>query len=411
MSNPSKIKMLQDALAQSKNENKRLEMVVGQKDKEIERVVGQKDKELSFEHSLWKTRHNTNIQASPENAALLHRLETLDGIINNKKLLRGVTSLSKEVFEYLLDNFEKEIKKYKDAPLFRNNESRAEDPGNRCKLYPRHALLMCLIRFKGNRTQEDLAAFFGIDQSSVCDYLKFCNKILGIILPTPHKISKAISNCKTAGELKEFISGNGAGVLLVDGTHIPVLRSGDKDRRKETYSGKKKRHTLNTTITTATNNIILGLGNTVVGKTHDLTLLKEDSLPFGRWAKKMHDGDAPAKEKFTVYMDLGYLGIQNAIPGANVIMPHKRPRKKKGEKKRGKLTAVQKKHNKKVSSIRVTVENSIGRLKQYARMSDPYDGTEDELNYEMNIVAGLVNLHLMMTLRRGSTKMRKRFCG
>ena len=131
MSNPSEIKMLQDALAQSKSENKRLEMVVEQKDKEIERVVEQKDKlemvveqkdkELSFEHSLWKTRHNTNIQASPENAALLHRLETLDGIINNKKLLRGVTSLSKEVFEYLLDNFEKEIKKFKDAPLFRNN--------------------------------------------------------------------------------------------------------------------------------------------------------------------------------------------------------------------------------------------------------------------------------------------------
>ncbi len=188
--------------------------------------------------------------------------------------------------------------------------------------------------------------------------------------------------------------------------------SGDRDRRKETYSGKKKkRHTLNTTITTTTNNIILGLSDTIVGKTHDLTLLKEDPLPFGRWAKKMHDGDTPTKERFTVYMDLGYLGIQNDIPGANVIMPHKRPRRRKGEKKRGQLTAEQKKHNKKVSSIRVTVENSIGRLKQYAQMSDPYEGTEDELNCEMNIVAGLVNLHLMMTLRRGSPRMRKRFCG
>ena len=75
------------------------------------------------------------------------------------------------------------------------------------------------------------------------------------------------------------------------------------------------------------------------------------------------------------------------------------------------LTAEQKKYNKKVISIRGTVENSIGRLKQYARISDPYDGTEDELNYEMNIVARLVNLHLMMTLRRGSPRMRKRFCG
>ena len=78
-------------------------------------------------------------------------------------------------------------------------------------------------------------------------YLQFCNRMLEKILPTPRKISKAISECKTVKELKEFIPGRGAGTLLVDGTHIPVRRSGDKERRKETYSGKKKRHTFNTT--------------------------------------------------------------------------------------------------------------------------------------------------------------------
>ena len=70
-----------------------------------------------------------------------------------------------------------------------------------------------------------------------------------------------------------------------------------------------------------------------------------------------------------------------------------------------------KKHNKKVGGIRVTVENSIGRIKQYARMTEPYGGTEDELNCEMNVVAGLVNLHLMKTLHRGSHKLRRRFLG
>ena len=44
-------------------------------------------------------------------------------------------------------------------------------------------------------------------------------------------------------------------------------------------------------------------------------------------------------------------------------------------------------------------------------MTEPYGGTEDELNAELNIVAGLVNLHLMMTLQRGNHKMRKRFLG
>ena len=57
------------------------------------------------------------------------------------------------------------------------------------------------------------------------------------------------------------------------------------------------------------------------------------------------------------------------------------------------------------------IENSIDRIKQYVRITEPYGGTEDELNAELNIVAGLVNLHLMMTLQRGSHKMRKRFLG
>ena len=59
----------------------------------------------------------------------------------------------------------------------------------------------------------------------------------------------------------------------------------------------------------------------------------------------------------------------------------------------------------------MTIENSIGRIKQYVRMIEPYGGTEDEINAELNIVAGLANLHLMMTLQRGSHKMRKRFIG
>ena len=59
----------------------------------------------------------------------------------------------------------------------------------------------------------------------------------------------------------------------------------------------------------------------------------------------------------------------------------------------------------------MTIESSIGRIKQHAKMAEPYDGTGDDLNAEMNIVAGLVNLHLMMTLQRGSHKMHKRLLG
>ena len=366
---------------------------------------------LSKELSLWSSRQDLNIPVNADRASLLHRLETLDDIISDETRLHAATLQSSKEFGVILKQFEDAIKKSKDAPLFRNNEKRSDDPGNRCSLYPRHALLMYLLRLKDNPTQGTLEAFFGIDQSTVCRYLQFCNEMLKETLPTPDRISKAMSKCKTVKGIKEFVPGRGAGTLLVDGTHIRVDRPGEKEERKKTYTGKKKNHTNNTTIISTTDNIIVGISKTAVGSTHDLKMIKEHSIPFGRWTRKMRDEDTPAKEKFTMYMDLGYQGIQKYFPGVNVVLPHKKPRKKKTDSAAPKLTKEQKAYNKKVGGIRVTVENSIGRIKQYSRMTEPYGGTEEELNAEINIVAGLVNLHLMMTLQRGSASLRKRFLG
>ena len=133
-----------------------------------------------------------------DRASLLHRIETLDDIISDRPRLHAVTLRNKKEFEYILRNLEKTIKESKDAPLFRNNEKRSDDPGNRCSLYPVHALLTCLLRLKDNPTQGTLEAFFGIDPSTVCRYLQFCNRMLAEILPTPRRISREISRCRTA---------------------------------------------------------------------------------------------------------------------------------------------------------------------------------------------------------------------
>ena len=86
-----------------------------------------------------------------------------------------------------------------------------------------------------------------------------------------------------------------------------------------------------------------------------------------------------------------HYGIKKDLRGADVTLPHKKPKKSREEKETQRLTEKQKSYNKRVGSIRVTIENSIGRIKQYARMTEPYGGTEDELNAELNVVAGLVN--------------------
>ena len=41
------------------------------------------------------------------------------------------------------------------------------------------------------------------------------------------------------------------------------------------------------------------------------------------------------------------------------------------------------------------IEHSIGRLKRYDHITDPYDGTTAQFNREFNAITGLVNLHLL----------------
>ena len=98
----------------------------------------------------------------------MHRLETLDDIISDETRLHAATLQSSKEFGVILKQFEDAIKKSKNAPMFRNDKKRSYDPGNRCSLYPRHALLMYLLRLKDNPTQGTLEAFFGVDQSTVC---------------------------------------------------------------------------------------------------------------------------------------------------------------------------------------------------------------------------------------------------
>ena len=39
--------------------------------------------------------------------------------------------------------------------------------------------------------------------------------------------------------------------------------------------------------------------------------------------------------------------------------------------------------------------HTIGRLKRYARLTDPYDGNAAGFNREFNVITGLVNLNLL----------------
>ena len=147
--------------------------------------------------------------------------------------------------------------------LFYDDESRASDPGNRCKLRLRHALLLALVRKKDNPTQGTLQAVFGVDQTTVCMYLKVTDKILAVVLPTTKNISKDIAECETKEEFKKRVPGPTRGDVFVDGTHCKVQqqqqqqRPSEKTTRRMRYSGKKKTFTNNTNVYTNTGGVII----------------------------------------------------------------------------------------------------------------------------------------------------------
>ena len=89
--------------------------------------------------------------------------------------------------------------------LFYDDESRAPDPGNRCKLRLRHALLMALVRKKDNPAQGTLQALFGVDQTSVYRYLHVMDRILAAVLPTAENVPKDIAECETKEEFKKRV--------------------------------------------------------------------------------------------------------------------------------------------------------------------------------------------------------------
>lgn len=113
------------------------------------------------------------------------------------------------------------------------------------------------------------------------------------------------------------------------------------------------------------------------GSRHDYGLLKMIFPPARQWF-----------EKFTVRVDLGFLGFAKAYRCRQVFLPFKKP---KGQQ----LTTEQRAENTKQAQQRVWVEHSIGGLKRYRILSDRLRMHGNRLYDDvLETCAGLWNFHL-----------------
>ena len=181
--------------------------------------------------------------------------------------------------------------------------------------------------------------------------------------------------------------------ILLDGTHSRVMRSGDPDWRRYTYSGKKKAFTYNTNVITAPNGMIMWIGTSVPGSTHDLTLLRQDMPDFGFLSGAAAPEGHPGEARTVIVVDKGYQGIQVLFPGAEIWMPAKS--NAGSDPETGGLTQKERDRNAEINRVRIAVEHAIGKIKQYGIMTTPYHGTPEQFNDELNVVTGLVNFRLV----------------
>jgi len=173
--------------------------------------------------------------------------------------------------------------------------------------------------------------------------------------------------------------------IFIDATERPIQRPKNKEKQKQNYSGKKKRHTKkNMVIATKTKRIIY-FSSTVEGKKHDCAEFKDEFS----WQPPV--GHSQIMRNYHVCTDLGFLGIEKTYPWLNIQMPKKKPKGKE-------LTEEEKQKNKEINSIRVKVEHAIGGIKRFGVISDIFRNKQDEFNDKvMEVSCGLWNYHLNFT--------------
>ena len=294
---------------------------------------------------------------------------------------RSLTGLGVDEFDKLYDELVDKIDSYDDSRLNRRDRERARGAGGQYQHDARNRLLMAMIWLRIYPTYDVLGFLFDLNKSNIgrnlAGVLAVLRDVLGDEIQWPDKSQRQ-------RKMDEFMQDFPAVVAIVDATEQPIQRPTDDETQKKHYSGKKKRHTLKTQVVVAPDGELMEVSDTVPGAQHDKKLYDESGV-----------GD-DLDEDEAMMGDSGFQGIQHEHLA---ILPYKKP-------KGGKLTKEQKEHNRRVSRLRVVVENSIAQIKTFRVMAEVYRHAREDYHDIFQIVAVLVNRRIQRCpLRRPSPSL------
>lgn len=270
----------------------------------------------------------------------------LERILNQDRLLRAMTGLNRKAFDALLTSFGQA---YEERVSKRPGErKRAPGGGRKARLLTiEQKLFYVLLYCKCYPTFDLLSVLFDFDRSCAWDWvhglLPVLETALGYKQALPERKIRSIEEfTERFPAVKE---------VILDGTERPVQRPKDKQKQKEHYSGKKKRHTRKHITGSTRQKRVIILTKARPGTVHDKRQLDEEDLVSNIPGEVAVEGD------------LGFQGLQNEFE--NVHLPHKKPR---GQE----LSEQQKQENREFSRQRVKCEHAHAGIKRYNAVSAVY---------------------------------------
>src|SRR5215210_1416748 len=320
---------------------------------------------------------------------------TVKKLRRKPKHLHNFTGLTPQQFDQLLLALEPLYEQAQEERLENPNRLRSRGAGRKFELELPERLLMSLMYFRLYVTQTLLGYLFGLDTSNVSREVN--GRMLAVLpeaLPVPARDEPLSDLAALAGSSSSGGGGGGGkrkrgkkiGTLeellekhpefkeiFIDGTEQELPKPKDKGRRKELYSGKRKRHTAKMQVLSTRNNkLVLHLSRYVPGRVSDLVLLRATGV-----MRRIPEGAV-------VRVDKGYEGLEEEYPEVEVEKPRKARR---GHP----LTVLEKIYNRAMSTLRMPVEHVIGHLKKYRLLAEIYRGRVERYDESALVIAGLHN--------------------
>ena len=317
---------------------------------------------------------------------------TVERLRRKPKHFHNFTGLTPQYFDQLLAAIEPLYEKAEVQRLFNPNRRRPRGAGRKFKLELPERLLMSLMYLRLYLTQTLLGYLFSLDTSNVSREVQGrMLEVLSEVLPVPAReepldLALAASSSdrssgrsggggkrkRRIGTLEELLKEHPEfEEIFVDGTEQELPKPKDKGRRKDLYSGKRKRHTAKVQVV-STKRLILHLCKHVPGRVSDQLLLRATGV-----MRQVPEG-------MVVRVDKGYEGLEEEYPEVKVEKPLKARRCHP-------LTVLEKILNRTMSALRMPVEHVIGHLKKHRMLAGIYRGEPERYDENASVIAGLHN--------------------